>query len=94
MYVFDIYEGLEVLRAEIVGFDQASYQVFNILFEAYIGQVVGLVELVIYQRHGVDASLAFLKHERVLLVLDEARLELQQAGYDLHVVLDAVMDLF
>ena len=66
----------------------------DVFRKIYLGKTVCAVKLFVNERHRCDAVLAFAKEFQKGLVGDFEGLQVQQAGDDLQIVFDAVMNLF
>ena len=71
---------------------QARQQFLDVVVEAHAREVVRAIKLLVDQGHGGDAAAAFAKALQGHGVVDALFLEIEQAGDDLEVILDAVVD--
>ncbi len=81
--------------AEAIGLEQVLGQGFEVLIELGFGQVGRSVELLVDQGHGPDAILGVIEGAvEVGRGGEFARLHAEQAGDDLQIVFDPVVDFF
>src|SRR3569832_790575 len=75
------------------GAEEKVGEASDIVGEVDPGEVARLIELLMNECHGANSILALGEELARLDVLDVSRLEFEQAGGHLQVVLDPVMDL-
>src|ERR1039457_3142891 len=76
-----------------MGGEQLPGQRFDVLAEVHVLQIIVAAKPIVDQRHGLHAELAIPQHGPLFRV-GKLRLHVEQAGYDLQVVLNAMMHFF
>jgi hypothetical protein len=84
---------VDVCRVEAVGLCQLVGQAPEVVPQVEVRQVLGAVQDIMHESHGLDALLAVREQCQQARVVEGIGLEAEQAGNDLQVVLHTVVDL-
>ena len=92
-YFLHVHAEFNGMRMDLVGLEQVQRQAVEVLRKINIGQVFGKIEFLVDKGHRPDPALTLFKHIHGGWILDFVRLKIQQAGHNLHIIFDPMMDL-